>query len=139
MIWSYRAVNNRVARKKWLYIGFSLTILGAIYIIHRIYSTGKIYSSLAIFTLFILMVFLYTVLTLGKVRYYFIEDDAIVYRPFRTKIDEIYGYEVDEHNKVVRLKLKSPKIFAVKTLYFDRDEDLQDVIRFLNRTIKPRS
>lgn len=134
MIWSYRAVNNRVARRKWFALGTSLILLGVIYTVYRILTTGKVVQSLAIFTLFFLMVFLYTIITLGKVRYYFINDE-IVYKPFRTKIDEIESYEVDEENLVVRLKLKKPKIFAVKTLYFDKVEEFEEVLRFLRRKI----
>lgn len=135
MIWSYRAVNNKIARRKWLTLGAILILLGAIYTVYRTTITGKIIQSLAILTLFFLMVFLYTVITLGKTRYYFVEDDKIVYKPFRTKIDEIEGYEIDENNLVVKLRLKKPKIFAVKTLYFDKREEFEDVLRFLKRKI----
>ncbi len=135
MIWSYRAVNNRIARKKWTVFGLSLIVLGIIYTTYRILITGKLVSSLAIFTLFAAMVFLYTIITLGKVRYYFIEDDRIIYKPFKTSLDEIASYEVDEVNRVIRLKLKKPKLFAVKTLYFDKEEEFQDVLRFLRKRL----
>ncbi|ADB57133.1 hypothetical protein [Archaeoglobus profundus] len=135
MIWSYRAVNNRVARKKWLALGFGLIVVGLIYTIFRIIYSSKLISSLAIFTIFALMVFLYTIITLGKVRYYFIEGNEIVYKPFRTKIEDVEGYEVDRDNMVIRLKLKRPKIFAVRTLYFDKEEEFEDVLRFLKRVL----
>jgi hypothetical protein len=79
------------------------------------------------------MVFLYTVITLGKVRYYMIEGDEIRYKPFKTKLSDIEDFEVDENNKVIRLKLKKPSIFAVKTLYFDKEDEFYDVLRFLKR------
>jgi len=133
MIWSYRAVNNRIARRKWIAFGLFLIVLGIIYTTYRILITGKLVSSLAIFTLFTAMVFLYTIITLGKVRYYFIEDDKIIYKPFKTSLDEVNSYEVDEANRVIRLKLKKPRLFAVKTLYFDKEEEFQEVLRFLKR------
>jgi hypothetical protein len=133
MIWSYRAVNNRIARRKWIAFGLFLIVLGIIYTTYRILITGKLVSSLAIFTLFTAMVFLYTIITLGKVRYYFIEDDKIIYKPFKTSLDEVVSYEVDEANRVIRLKLKKPRLFAVKTLYFDKEEEFQEVLRFLKR------
>ena len=135
MIWSYRAVNNRIARKKWLALSSTLIGVGLIYTIFRILYSGKLVSSLAIFTIFALMVFLYTIITLGKVRYYFIEENEIVYKPFKTKIEDVEGYEVDRENMVIKLKLKRPKVFAVKTLYFDKEEEFEDVLRFLKRVL----
>ncbi|WP_456327069.1 hypothetical protein [Archaeoglobus sp.] len=135
MIWSYRAVNNRVARRKWLALSSILMGVGIIYTIFRILYSGKLVPSLAIFTIFALMVFLYTVITLGKVRYYFIEGNEIVYKPFKTKIEDVKGYEVDKENMVIKLKLKKPKIFAVKTLYFDKEEEFEEVLRFLKRVL----
>ena len=135
MIWSYRAVNNRIARKKWLALSSTLIGVGLIYTIFRILYSGKPVSSLAIFTIFALMVFLYTIITLGKVRYYFIEGNEIVYKPFKTKIEDVEGYEVDRENMVIKLKLKKPKVFAVKTLYFDKEEEFEDVLRFLKRVL----
>ena len=135
MIWSYRAVNNRIARKKWLALSSTLIGVGLIYTIFRILYSGKLVSSLAIFTIFALMVFLYTIITLGKVRYYFIEENEIVYKPFKTKIEDVEGYEVDRENMVIKLKLKKPKVFAVKTLYFDKEEEFEDVLRFLKRVL----
>jgi len=135
MIWSYRAVNNRIARKKWLALSSTLIGVGLIYTIFRILYSGKLVSSLAIFTIFALMVFLYTIITLGKVRYYFIEGNEIVYKPFKTKIEDVEGYEVDRENMVIKLKLKRPKVFAVKTLYFDKEEEFEDVLRFLKRVL----
>ena len=135
MIWSYRAVNNRIARKKWLALSSTLIGVGLIYTIFRILYSGKLVSSLAIFTIFALMVFLYTIITLGKVRYYFIEENEIVYKPFKTKIEDVEGYEVDRENMVIKLKLKRPKVFAVKTLYFDKEDEFEDVLRFLKRVL----
>ena len=135
MIWSYRAVNNRIARKKWLALSSTLIGVGLIYTIFRILYSGKLVSSLAIFTIFALMVFLYTIITLGKVRYYFIEGNEIVYKPFKTKIENVEEYEVDRENMVIKLKLKKPKVFAVKTLYFDKEEEFEDVLRFLKRVL----
>jgi len=133
MIWSYRAINNRVARRRWFSLAILLTALGSIYTILRILTTGKVLTSLAIFSLYMTMVFLYTIITLGKVRYYFIEGGEIVYKPFKTKLEEVEGYDVDEVNMVIRLKLRRPRLFAVKTLYFDKDDEFQNVLRFFKR------
>jgi hypothetical protein len=133
MIWSYRAVNNKVARKKWIALSLALILIGLLYTTYRIIYTGKFLSSLLVFTLFSLMVFLYTVITLGKVRYYMIEGDEIRYKPFKTRLSDIEDFEVDENNKVIRLKLKKSSIFAVKTLYFDKEDEFYDVLRFLKR------
>ncbi len=135
MIWSYRAVNNRIARKKWIALSLILVALGLLYTAYRINTTSKLFSSLAIFTLFITMVFLYTLITLGRVRYYFIEENFIIYKPFKTKIEDIVGYEADRNNLVIKLRLKKPKIFAVKTLYFDKEEEFEEVLRFLKRVL----
>lgn len=135
MIWSYRAVNNRMARRKWTALSFTLILLGLIYTAYRVYSTSKLFSSLAIFTLFATMVFLYTIITLGKVRYYFIEGNTVFYKPFKTDLEDVEGYEADRENMVIKLKLKKPKIFAVKTLYFDKEDEFEDVLRFLRRTL----
>ena len=136
MIWSYRAVNNRIARRRWIAFALLLTALGSIYTVLRIFTTGKILQSLAIFSLYTTMIFLYTIIMLGKVRYYFIEGGEIVYKPFKTRVEEIKGYEVDERNRVIRLRLKSSRLFAVKTLYFDKDDEFQNVLKFLRRSVE---
>jgi hypothetical protein len=135
MIWSYRAINNRIARRKWLSFSLVLVLIGLVYVIGRIIQTGKVVSSLTAFTFFALMVFLYTVITLGKIRYYSIDDDEIVYKPFRTKLSDIESIKVDEDNRVIRLKLKNPSPFAVRTLYFDKEDEFYDVLRFLKRKL----
>jgi len=136
LIWNYRAVNNRIARKKWIYLSLSLILLAIVVSFVR-FSSGveikKIVLSLAIF---IFVVTLYMLITLGKIRYYFIEGDTIYYKPFKTKLEDVEGFDVDKENMVIRLKFKKPKFFGVKTLYFEKMEDLEKVNEVLSNLIK---
>lgn len=135
MIWRYRAINNPIARKKWLAFCATLLAIGFGYSIYRYLVTGNLRLTLLLLSFFTLMIFLYTIITLGKFRYYYIDDDVIRYKPFKTYLSNIESFEVDYKNKVIKLKLRKSKPFAVKTLYFENDEDLEEVIRFLKRRI----
>ena len=64
---------------------------------------------------------------------YYIDDTKISYKPFKTNLDNIEDFEVDEKNKVIRLRLKKPSLLSVKLLYFERDEDMKDVVRRLEK------
>jgi len=81
------------------------------------------------------MLFLYAIITLGKIRYYYIEDDVIKYKPFKTHISNIEDFEINRDLKIIKLKLKKSSIFAVRTLYFEDIEDLEEVAKFLKRKI----
>ncbi len=134
MLWRYRAVNNPVAKKKWLAFCSFLLILGVGYSLYRYSVTGNLKFTMLTLSFFALMIFLYTIITLGKPRYYYLNDE-IVYKPFKTPLSNVEDFEVDYDNKLIRLKLKKPSLFAVKTLYFESDEDLEEVARFLRRRI----
>ncbi len=130
VFWVYRAVRNPIAKKKWLTFCSVIALVGFLYSIYKIYSGADVYSTLLVLSIFLLMIFLYTVITLGKPRYYYLNDE-IVYKPFKTPLSNVEGFEVDYENRVIRLKLKRPSMFAVKTLYFENDEDLEEVARHL--------
>ena len=132
MIWAYRAVNNKIARKKWILFSFSLIILALIVSFVRLTSGAEVKKIALSLVIFVFVVILYMLITLGKVRYYFIEGDTIYYKPFKTKMNEVSGFEVDEKNLVIRLKFKKPKIIGVKTLYFENEEDLKKVKNILD-------
>ena len=138
MLWKFRAVNNRVAKRK--YIAYSLFIvllfvLGAIYRLESGMRPGKVAILLAFS---VMLVFLYTVIALGRERYYSMDENEIVYRPLKTKIQDIEDFEVDENNRLIRLKLKKGGLFSVKTLYFDDIRDLREAEMFLRRWVKCR-
>lgn len=134
MIWKYRAVNNPIAKRKWLSFCLILLAVGVCYAVYKYSVTGNLRFTLLSLSFFSLMIFLYTIITLGKVRYYYINDE-IVYKPFKTPLSNIEDLEVDYENKVIRLKLGKPSLFAVKTLYFENDEDLEEAARFLKRKL----
>ncbi len=136
MIWRYRAINNPIARRRWLTFCTILLIIGFGYSIYRFLITGNLKITLLSLSFFSLMIFLYTIITLGKFRYYYIDDEAIRYRPFKTYLSNVEDLEVDHDKKVIRLKLKKPSIFAVKMLYFENYDDLEEVARFLKRKIR---
>ena len=131
MIWKYRVINNPVARKKW--ITFYLCLFGVCLCYSILNYKGAI--TLLSFSFFTLMLFLYAIITLGKIRYYYIEDDIIKYKPFKTYISNIEEFEINRDLKIIRLKLKRSSIFAVRTLYFENIEDLEEVAKFLKRKI----
>ncbi len=138
MLWKFRAVNNRVAKRRYfLYSAFVLAIFvaGAIYRLETGTSAGKVLILLAFSAM---LVFLYTVIALGRERYYSLDEEEIVYRPLKTKIEEVESFEVDEENRLIRLKLKKNRLFAVKTLYFDDIRDLREAEMFLRRFVRCR-
>jgi hypothetical protein len=134
LVWNYRAIKNPSARKKWLMYGLGLLIFAIVAGAYRYIVTGDFGRTLIITSLFILVVFMYIQIVLGKVRHYYI-DDKIRYKPFRTDLKNLEGFEVDENQMKINLKLKKPSLFAVRTLYFEDEDDMKDVIRFLNRTV----
>jgi len=134
MIWSYRAIKNPVTRKKWLVFLAALLIVFFSYGIYRVLmgeSWIRIALLLALFSLFI---FLYALITLGKPRYYSVDDEFIIYKPFKTRISDLEGYSVDENAMTIKLKKKG--IFGVRTLYFERLEDLREAERILKKKLK---
>ena len=135
MFWVYRAIKNPIAKRKWLTFCFAIALVGISYSVYKIITGADFYSTLLTLSIFVLMIFLYTIITLGKPRYYYLNDE-IVYKPFKTPLSNVEGFEVDYDNKVIRLKLKRPSIFAVKTLYFESDEDLEEVARLLRLKIQ---
>lgn len=138
MLWKFRAVNNRIAKRRYfLYslVIISIFVLGAIYRLESGTKPGKVAILLAFS---VMLVFLYTVIALGRERYYSMDENEIVYRPLKTKIQDIEDFEVDENNRLIRLKLKKGGLFSVKTLYFDDIRDLREAEMFLRRWVKCR-
>ncbi len=133
MFWVYRAIKNPIAKRKWLAFCTIFSIVGIAMFLYK-YIHGSEYAFLGL-CVFIPSVFMYTIITLGKPRYYYLNDE-IIYKPFKTPLLNVEGFEVDYDNKVIRLKLKRPSIFAVKTLYFESDEDLEEVARHLRLKIQ---
>lgn len=133
MIWSYRAVKNPVARKKWVYFISILIFVVFGYGVYRILTEGNVIRIGLLMTLFSLFIFLYSLIAFGKPRYYFLDEDLIIYKPFKTRIGDIRGYKVDEDNLLIKLDKKG--IFGVKTLYFEKIEDLREAERWLKRKI----
>ncbi|HIP63574.1 MAG TPA: hypothetical protein EYH04_05680 [Archaeoglobus profundus] len=131
MIWKYRIINNPAARRKWII--FYLCLFGVCLFYSILNYKGTI--TLLSFSFFTLMLFLYAIITLGKIRYYYIEDDIIRYKPFKTYITNIEDFEINRDLKIIKLKLKRPSIFAVKTLYFEDINDLEEVAKFLKKRI----
>jgi len=84
--------------------------------------------------LFSLFIFLYALITLGKPRYYSIDDDFIIYKPFKTRLSDIDDYSVDENAMTIKLKKKG--ILGVRTLYFEKNEDLREAERILKKKLK---
>jgi hypothetical protein len=131
MIWTYRAINNPVAKRKWLVFCLILILLGFGYTANKIVSGEPYGKSLIIAGIFALFISLYTIIALGKPRHYFIEGDFVVYKPFKTNLKKIKGFEVDESGMVIRLKTGNP--FSVRTLYFENPDELKKVERMLER------
>ncbi len=130
MMWSYRAIKNPVARKKWLSFVSILVFIGFLYSLYRVLLGESVIKILLIFTLFSLFIFLYAIISLGKPRFYLMDDEMILYKPFKTRLSEVEGFEVDEKNLRIRLKKRG---FGVKTLYFEKIEDLKNVERWLKK------
>ncbi len=133
MIWSYRALNNPVARRKWSIFVAAIILVGFAYTAYKISTGSDFGKSLIVAAIFALFVSLYAIITLGKPRHYYIEGDYVVYRPFKTNLRKIRGFEVDEDRKVIRLK--GAGIFSVRTLYFENLDDLRQAVRKLNKIL----
>ncbi len=133
MIWSYRALNNPVARKKWSIFVAVIIFAGFAYTAYKISTGSDFGKSLIVAAIFAIFVSLYAIITLGKPRHYYIEGDYVVYRPFKTNLRKIKGFEVDEDRMVIRLK--GAGIFSVRTLYFENPDDLKQAARKLNKIL----
>lgn len=133
MIWRYRALNNPVARRKWLCFLAFLILIALAYTAYKTslgYPVKKSLLSISIFTLF---VFLYGIITLGKPRYYRIDDNTVYYKPLKTDLSSIRGYDVDADRLII--KLHGAGLFSVRTLYFENLEDLREVEKFLRKIV----
>jgi len=136
MLWKFRAVNNRIAKRRYyMYslVAVLILLIGAIYRLETGTSAGKVAILMAIGIMF---VFLYTVIALGRERFYSMSEYEIVYRPLKTKIEDIKSFEVDEENKLIKLNLKHGSPFSVKTLYFEDLKDLREAEYFLRKFLK---
>uniref|UniRef100_A0A7J2TIC5 Uncharacterized protein n=1 Tax=Archaeoglobus fulgidus TaxID=2234 RepID=A0A7J2TIC5_ARCFL len=134
MIWSYRAIKNPAARKKWLSFIATLFIVFFSYGIYRVLMGENWVRIALLLALFSLFIFLYALITLGKPRYYSIDDDFIIYKPFKTRLSDIDDYSVDENAMTIKLKKKG--ILGVRTLYFEKNEDLREAERILKKKLK---
>jgi len=130
VIWTYRALNNPAARKKWLLFVLAIIITGMGYTAFKIAIDGISGRLLITTMIFILFVSLYAIITLGKPRYYYIEGDYVYYKPFKTNLKEIEDFEVDEDKMLI--KLKGAGLLSVRTLYFENRDELREVVRKLN-------
>lgn len=68
---------------------------------YKIATGAELGRSLIVATIFVLFVSLYAIITLGKPRHYYIEGDYVYYRPFKTNLKNIEGFEVDEEPREV--------------------------------------
>ncbi len=136
MIWSYRALNNPAARRKWSLIVVAIILIGFGYTAYKISTGSDFGKSMLVTAIFTLFVSLYAIITLGKPRYYYIEGDYVVYRPFKTNLRRVQKFEVDEDRMII--KLKGAGIFGVRTLYFENPDDLRQTVRKLNRLLSNR-
>ncbi|WP_456328973.1 hypothetical protein [Archaeoglobus sp.] len=134
MIWTYRALNNPAARKKWLIFVLLIIVAGFGFTAYKIATGAEVGKSLIVAAIFAFFVSLYAIITLGKPRHYYIEGDYVYYKPFKTNLKRIKGFEVDEERKVIRLK--GAGIFSVRTLYFDNHDDLRQAVRRLERIVE---
>ncbi len=134
MIWTYRALNNPAARKKWLIFVLLIIVAGFGFTAYKIATGAEVGKSLIVAAIFAFFVSLYAIITLGKPRHYYIEGDYVYYKPFKTNLKKIKGFEVDEEKKVIRLK--GAGIFSVRTLYFDNHDDLRQAVRRLERIVE---
>jgi len=136
MMWKFRAVNNRVAKRRYFIYSLILILMFAFAAIYRV-ETGFSVKKMAILLSFSAgLIFLYTLISLGKERYYSMDEKEIVYKPLKTKIEDIDDFEVDEKNRVIKLKLKKNKLLAVKTLYFEDLSDMREAEVFLRKYLK---
>ncbi len=134
MIWTYRALNNPAARKKWAAFILLVIAVGFGYTAYKIVSGAEIGKSLIVAAIFALFISLYAIITLGKPRHYYIEGNYVYYRPFKTDLTKVKDFEVDEGRMVIRLK--GAGILGVRTLYFDNEDDLRQAVRMLERILK---
>lgn len=134
MIWTYRALNNPAARRKWLIFVLLIIAVGFGFTAYKIATGAELGKSLIVAAFFAFFVSLYAIITLGKPRHYYIEGDYVYYKPFKTNLKKIKGFEVDEEKKVIRLK--GAGIFSVRTLYFDNHDDLRQAVRRLERIVE---
>lgn len=134
MIWTYRALNNPAARRKWLIFVLLIIVAGFGFTAYKIATGAEFGKSLIVAAIFAFFVSLYAIITLGKPRHYYIEGDYVYYKPFKTNLKRIKGFEVDEEKKVIRLK--GAGILSVRTLYFDNQEDLRHIVRRLERIVE---
>ena len=133
MIWTCQALNNPAARKKWLIFVLLIIAAGFGFTAYKIATGAEFGRSLIVAAIFAFFVSLYVIITLGKPRHYYIEGDYVYYKPFKTNLKKIRGFEVDEEKKVIRLK--GAGIFSVRTLYFDNKDDLRQAVRRLERIV----
>ena len=134
MIWRYRAIKNPIARRKWITICLILILIGFGYTAYKVHAGLQIGKALIIAGIFSLFIILYTIIALGKYRYYYIQDGILHYKPFKVDLKSVKGYEVDERNLVIRLKVRNP--LSIRTLYFENLEDLKDIEKLLKKIIK---
>ncbi len=136
MIWNYRAINNPIARKKWLLFGIILLVFAGAAGAGRYMTTGELGRSLIITGILLLFIFLYIQIVLGKPRQYHIDDeDRIHYKPFKTDLKQLKGYKKDADSLKIDLELQKSSPFSVKTLYFEDEEDLKEAEVFLNKYV----
>jgi hypothetical protein len=133
MLWKFRAVNNRIAKRRYYMYSSLLILLLIAGFFYRVETGTRVGKAMILFAVGIMFIFLYTVIALGRERYYYMDEEEIVYKPLKTKIKDISGFEVDKNNKLIRLNLRKKSIFSVKTLYFDNIEDLREAEYFLKR------
>ncbi len=136
MIWKFRAINNRVAKRRYFTYSVLLILLFTIVAVYRVtngYSIKKMAILLSVSAVFI---FLYTIISLGRERYYTLDEKEIVYKPLKTKIEDIENFTVNENDKLIKLKLKKFKLFTVKTLYFEDKNDLKEAELFLKKYLR---
>ena len=129
MMWSYRALNNPVARRKWFLLVVALIAAGFGYTAYKVSLGYPVGRALIVASIFALFVSLYAIITLGKPRHYFIEGSVVYYRPLKVDLRRVEGYEVDEKRLVIRLK--GIGLFGVRTLYFNNLDDLRKVEKHL--------
>lgn len=134
MMWSYRAVKNPAARKKWL--AFISIIIAFVfgYGAYRVAIGDNAVRIALLLSIFSLFIFLYAIIALGKPRYYFMDKELVIYKPFRTRLSDVKGYSVNEDKLIIKLNKKG--IFGIKTLYFDKLEDLKEAEKWLKRNLK---
>ncbi len=134
MIWCYRAVKNPAARRKWIaFISIIVAIIFG-YAAYKILMGENVIRIALLLTIFSLFIFLYAIIALGKPRYYFLDEEVLIYKPFKTRLGDITGYSVDESKLLIKIEKKG--ILGVKTLYFEKIEDLKEAEKWLKRKLR---